>query len=146
MRARVLLLKLVNIPGPDGEPVWTEVRGGVAKIIEATERPLRERMCRQMDNMNGFAESKDVYLKFRWLVGESRTWNGPASLRKRGFARGKMVDMGCALCNDAPLPMHAYCLGCDRCGDELRIPSPIEKGRIRKARVGKLRGGCGGKK
>lgn len=69
-------------------------------------------------SMGGFEGPR---LDFGLLLGESATWDGPGHTTHETPA-GVTRCRGCG--HLAEMPPYAYCLYCDRCGQEARIPRP----------------------
>lgn len=77
---------------------------------------------------------------------QGNAWEGP----RFGFSHliGEGVvwqERGEDFCGGRSLRMDEYCLGCDRCGRDLVIPSPDDR-RVRNHRDSGLLGGCEGKR
>lgn len=117
--AKTLLVKLTRWVDSEGVERWTEMRPEVGELLEATEPKLKERLLKVPESINHVGDRSSwsgPRLKFRWLVGESRTWGDEVWLWREGLIET------CPICRGAGLPTFAYCLCCDRCGRELEIP------------------------
>jgi hypothetical protein len=115
-----LLLSLSRFIDSDGVEHWVEMLPEVAAVLAEVEPPLKERLLRKPEKINGVGDpmgENPFKLRFSWLLGESRTWTGdPVVWTDEGWA--------CSFCWGSELPENCYCLGCDRCGRELDVPSP----------------------
>lgn len=146
---------LIEFVDSEGVAHWVEVTAGVAAVLAEAEPRMKEFLLRKPEGIEQVAEkSYGEYwsgprLAFRWLLGEGWPWSGGLALWEHipDPSSGEMRTR-CRFCKGNTLPHYAYCLGCDRCGRELRIPPPVERALARhkaEARKG-LKGGCEGKK
>jgi predicted Fe-S protein YdhL (DUF1289 family) len=131
MGESVTLLKLTRIEYDDGSVIWVEMRPETAEIIRRLDESAKRRETRRKAREKTFSEMgmdegkirggnpwEGPRLRFRWLVGESRTWDGEAV---GSWIPG--LPQFCRICYGAELPAHAYCLGCDRTGRDEVIGS-----------------------
>lgn len=145
------VLRMTKVRYDDGTCVWLELRPDMADMLRRLDQTEARRERRRKEREKTFSEMGiqaglivaspwiGPRLKFTWLVGESRTWDGEPT----GEIEGEPC---CSICLGAELPPNAYCLGCDRCGRELEIPGPGQVARTVAPKAGELRGGLEGKR
>lgn len=124
MGEAITLLKLTRIEYDDGTEVWVEMRPEMADMLRRLDESAQRRETRRKAREKTFSEIgidqgkigegnawEGPRLRFTWLVGESRTWDGePVGPWVAGLPEF------CRICFGAELPGYAYCLGCDRTG------------------------------
>jgi hypothetical protein len=149
-----MLAVLVRIRNDDGSEVWAKMDTKTARKLHRLEMREAKREQRHRAREKTFTDIgidpgqvadygnpwQGPRFRFTWLIGESRTWNGPPEVTIEG-------ETYCTICWGAPLPETAYCLGCDATGRELQIPGPgVTMARPYMQQNGCLKGGLEGKR
>lgn len=138
-------LRSITIRNDDGTELKVYVTEEIARVIRDLGIAAKKREARHKKREKTFSEiGVDARIfeappRFRWLIGESRIWNGEPQIAIDG-------QRVCSFCWGSELPRYAYCLGCDACGRELAIPGLTDDERTECRRAGAadgLKGGLG---
>jgi hypothetical protein len=149
MLATACKLALTRWVDSEGRVHLDQLPPEIARLLAAPEPKLKERLLRHPEAIERVTDpdsAEDRPFRFRHFLGESAIWPGPAGLVVPLALDDGRIAWECRFCHGLRLSIDDYCLGCDRCGRELEIPSVSEAERPPQTSYrpsGTLRGGVG---